>query len=82
MNYTELAGWNVHVEKRTIQQQGDNGAPVDVEGWALVFTEMAPPTGNKIQYAFGREVRDFIVRGLTGGIVLHGGELPKLPPSI
>lgn len=78
MKKTELSGWNVSVERRTIQEKGGNGSPVDTEGWALVLTELMPPTHNKIEYAFGREVRDFIVRELTGGIVLHGGDLPRI----
>ena len=75
---TKLTGWNVHVEKETIKETSDNGVPKDAEGWVLVFTEMIPPTHNEIRFDFGRQVRDHIVRELTGGIILHGGELPKL----
>ena len=81
MKHTNLQGWNIQVQRQQIMAPNPDGAPTDLvptEGWALVFTEMIPQTGDTIQFVFGREVRDAIVRELTGGIVLHGGELPKL----
>jgi hypothetical protein len=74
-----LNGWDVHVEKTKILERGENGSQTRVDGWALVLTEKIPPTGNVIRYEFGRNVRDFIVRELTGGVVLAGGDLPSIP---
>lgn len=76
-----MNGWNVSVEKQVIHQQNPDGPPGQVEpvdGWVLVFDEVIPRTGNTLRFPFGKDVRDMIVRELTGGIVLHGGELPKI----
>lgn len=79
MKHQTLQGWNITVTKTQIAvQDPDSNGFVPGDGWELVFTEMFPQTGNTIRFAFGRDVRDTIVRELTGGIVLHGGELPKL----
>lgn len=81
MKHQVLQGWNITVEKKQIMVPNPDGAPGDMvpgEGWELKFTEMMPQTGDTIRFAFGRDVRDHIVRELTGGIVLHGGELPKI----
>lgn len=71
MKHTNLQGWNIGVHK----QPGPAGQD-DI--WTLIFTETKPPTGDQIIFSMNREVRDHIVRELTGGIVLAGGELPKL----
>ena len=78
MIHQELQGWNVAVERIKIQEHADNGQPQDAEGWVLVFTEAIPPTKGTVRFAFGKDVRDYMVRELTGGVVLHGGELPRL----
>lgn len=81
MKHLALVGWNIAVQKKQIAVADPDGPPgsvVPAEGWELVFTEVMPQTGNAITFAFGKDVRDVIVRELTGGIVLHGGELPKL----
>ena len=78
MRHEKLRGWNVGVMKTQITVQGENGLPIPAEGWLLQLTEMAPPTGNTIEFEFGKDVRDYVVRELTGGIVLHGGDLPQL----
>lgn len=57
---------------------GENGQPVPADGWRMTLEEVIPPSGNKIIFDFGKGVRDYIVRELTGGIVLHGGDLPRL----
>ena len=77
MRHEDLQGWNVSVEKTTIQAAPASGGG-DAPGWVVVFTEVVPPTGNTIRFAMGREARDYVVRELTGGIVLHGGELPSI----
>lgn len=79
MKHLGLQGWNISVEKTTIQEpKGGNGQMADAPGWILVFTEVMPPSGDTIRFAMGREARDFVVREMTGGIVLHGGELPSI----
>jgi hypothetical protein len=62
----------------TIQapSQSGNGGMVDVEGWVFKFTEVVPPTGDTVSFAFGKDVRDMVVRELTGGIVLPDGSRP------
>lgn len=65
-----LRGWGVSIEK--LQESGEDDL------WVLVFTERHPPTGNEIRYEMNRETRDGVVRGLTDGIVLAGGALPKI----
>ena len=79
MKFTTLAGWNVEVERTKIKEQkGGNGEMTDAPGWTLTFIEAIPGTGDRIVFTFGKDVRDFIVRELTGGVVLHGGELPRI----
>lgn len=70
MKVETLQGWQVGVQKQHGVGQDDT--------WLLIFTETKPPTGNQIIFPMNRELRDSIVRGLTDGIVLAGGELPKL----
>lgn len=77
-----LRGFHIGVEHKkepVIPEGEDNGAPDVVDVWTLVFTEVQPPTGNQYQISFERESRDEIVRKLTGGVVLAGGQFPKLP---
>lgn len=74
MKHLRLNGWNADVAK--IQVPDGKGGTQD--GWRLRFTEVMPPTGDTVDFDMDRALRDHIVRGLTGGIVLHGGELPKL----
>lgn len=79
MKLTKLQGWSIAVERARISERAEsNGEPREVEGWALVFTEIAPATNDRIVFEFGRDVRDYIVRELTGGVVLAGGDLPRL----
>lgn len=78
MKTVALNGWNVGVEKTKIKTAPIGSVSEEAEGWTLRFVEVMPPTGDQITFTFGRDVRDTIVRELTGGIVLHGGELPRL----
>jgi hypothetical protein len=81
MRTVHLNGWNVDVQKQQIMVQNPDGVPGDMipgEGWVLIFQEQVPQSGDSIVFAFGREVRDEVVRKLTGGLVLAGGEFPKL----
>ena len=50
--------------------------PVVRDIWTLVFTDKT--YGDRILISFPRETRDELVNQLTSGIVLAGGELPKL----
>lgn len=57
---------------------GDNGQEetMVVETWTLIFTDVQ--TQDQIRIGFRREARDELVRQLTGGVVLAGGELPRI----
>jgi hypothetical protein len=70
MKITRLRGWQVAVQKQLHAGNDDE--------WVLVFTETFPPTGDELRYEMNRETRDAVVRGLTDGIVLAGGDLPKV----
>lgn len=65
----------VHHEK-VKQQSPTNGGSVEVDQWTFVFLDK--DTGDTIAWSCGKDVRDAIVRQLTGGIVLAGGELPRV----
>lgn len=67
MKVTILAGWDHHVKKGAEPQDGGM-----VETWTLMLREQG--TGNQIHYGIQREARDDLVKQLTGGIVLSGGE--------
>lgn len=69
--YTHLAGWQVKAFKGA-EPDGDGMAEV----WTIAFQEQG--SGNQIVFAMRREARDELVRQLTGGLVLAGGEFPKL----
>ena len=69
-------------EKQPVTSSSDGGDTVEVEMqdlWTILLTEQSPPTGNQYVISFGRETRDEMVRVLTGGIVLAGGDLPRIP---
>ena len=71
MRVERLRGWNVSVDKQYTPDEDDYL-------WVLSFTEMQPPTGHQIMFEMNRDTRDGLVRALTDGIVLAGGELPRL----
>ena len=70
MRITRLRGWGIHVEK--IQVPGEE------DEWRLIFEEKIPSTGDQVVFEMNRQTRDGVVRALTDGIVLAGGDLPKL----
>jgi hypothetical protein len=74
----QLVGYHIGVTegKELDSEEQGNGGPVVVKVWSLVFTDRQ--SGDQIRIAFRQDTRDEIVRQLTGGIVLAGGELPKL----
>lgn len=54
----------------------ENGSPVSVDTWTVVFTDRT--YGDQIRITFRREARDDVVRQLTGGVILAGGDLPSV----
>jgi hypothetical protein len=76
-----LRGFHIGVEheKQPEAPAGEeNGGVEMVDIWTLVLTEVSPPTNNQYRIGFRRDARDEIVRALTGGVVLAGGDLPNL----
>ena len=71
---SNLVGWQIQAVKGSEPDNQNGGAPVDV--WTLMFQDVQ--TGDQIRIGFRRDVRDEIVRQLTGGVVLAGGDFPKL----
>lgn len=69
-----LSGYHIQAVKGAEPDSQNGGAPVDV--WMLALTDSV--TGDQIRISFRRDTRDELVRQLTGGIVLAGGEMPKL----
>lgn len=57
-----------------VEENGDEATLVDV--WELIFTDRA--SRDQIRIRFRREARDELVRQMTGGVVLAGGEFPKI----
>lgn len=77
MEQRVLLNQHIAVETGSAEEQGEgNGQPKIVPRWALVFTDRA--SGDQTRISFGQQARDEIVRQLTGGVVLAGGDLPKL----
>jgi hypothetical protein len=70
-----LVGWQLAVAKSRELDESSEGAEV-VDVWTLVLTDYQ--TRDQICIAFRRDTRDELVRQLTDGIVLSGGQLPKL----
>jgi hypothetical protein len=72
---TILNGFHLAVEKGTEDEISEEGvATHDV--WTIVLTDRL--VHDQFRISFRRETRDEVVRQLTGGIVLAGGELPRL----
>lgn len=70
-----LNGFHMQAIKTTEpESDGDGLESVDV--WTLVLSDRQ--TGDQIRLSFRRDARDELVRQLTGGVVLAGGDLPRL----
>lgn len=54
--------------------------PMIEEVWTMAYVDRV--TGDSIQISFDRATRDELVRQLTGGIVIAGGELPRGGPHL
>ena len=80
MKIWQLANQSIGVVKGTRlasqEEMASDPQTEQIDTWELVFLDR--DSGDRIQIAFEREVRDDIVRQLTGGIVLAGGEFPRL----
>ena len=62
-------------ETEITDENGSEGLQM-VDVWTLILTDRQSP--HRIQIAFRREARDELVRQLTGGVLLAGGEFPKV----
>lgn len=72
----QLVGFHMQAVKGTEMEEQDGQAQGVVDVWMLMFTDRQ--TGEQIRISFRKEARDELVRQLTGGIVLAGGDLPKV----
>ena len=73
---------NFHIQAVKSQEtditRGEDGSEqLEVaDTWTLILIDRE--SKDQIQIAFRREARDELVRQLTGGVVLAGGEFPKI----
>jgi hypothetical protein len=77
---TELQNQVIRAEKGQVvgPPSGDNGnEPTFTDVWKIECTDRV--TGDVVWFVMNEDLRDEIVRQLTGGIVLAGGKLPKIP---
>ena len=58
------------------EESEKNGAPVMVDVWTIVLTDRT--YGDQIRMSFRKDTRDAVVRDLTGGVILAGGDLPSV----
>jgi hypothetical protein len=76
--YVTLINQHIGVERGSElddEESKKNGAPVSVDTWTIVYTDRT--YGDQIRVTFRKEARDQIVRQLTGGVILAGGDLPS-----
>lgn len=73
---TMLVGYHIQAVKGQ-EPDTQDGEPTVVDTWTLILTDTQ--SRDQIRIAFRRDARDELVRQLTGGIVLAGGELPRIP---
>jgi hypothetical protein len=62
------------VKGQEIEEHGDEASAVEI--WTLIFTDRV--NQDQVRISFRRDARDELVRQLTGGIVLAGGEFPRV----
>jgi hypothetical protein len=81
MPRTEILS-NFHIQATKSQEtdivRGEDGEETleMVDVWTITLTDRQTP--HRILISFRKDARDELVRQLTGGVVLAGGELPKL----
>lgn len=69
-----LSNFHIHAAKGTeIDESGDEPTMNDI--WTVILTDRN--TQDQIRISFRREARDELVRQLTGGVVLAGGQFPR-----
>ena len=73
-----LEGWNISVEKITLKEAGANGDAAPKEGFAFIFTEAKPPTGNRIVFRIPKEVAELVAGEIRGVQIFGPGEMPSL----
>lgn len=72
-----LRGFDVQVARGDVPvAPGENGEPQSESRWMLILLDRQ--SQDTIRFTFDDRVRDYLVRELTGGVVLAGGNLPKL----
>ncbi|GIV03708.1 MAG: hypothetical protein KatS3mg015_2538 [Fimbriimonadales bacterium] len=71
-----LFGYQIMAVKGSEVDQEENGEPSVVDIWTIVLTDRM--SQDQIRISFRRDVRDELVRQLTGGLVLAGGDFPTL----
>ena len=79
MRVTELRNQMIQAEKGQVvgpPSPENGGKPQTVDVWKITCTDRA--IGDQVWVIMDEALKDEIVRQLTGGIVLAGGELPKL----
>jgi len=79
MRNTELQNQAIRAEKGQVvgPPSRDNGdEPTFQDVWKIELTDRN--TGDVTWFVMNEELKDEIVRQLTGGIVLAGGKLPKI----
>jgi hypothetical protein len=73
---SQLVNYHMQAVKGSELDEGDNGSPGMVDVWMLVFTDRG--SQDQIRISFRKDARDEIVRQLTGGVILAGGDLPQM----
>jgi hypothetical protein len=80
---TELRNQAISAEKGQVvgPPTGENGAePSVVDVYRISRISCVDrATGDEVWFVMTEELKDELVRQLTGGIVLAGGKLPKVP---
>lgn len=75
----ELSNQHIGVERGSeldSEESEKNGSPVSVDTWTIVLTDKT--YGDQIRMTFRKDTRDALVRHLTGGVILAGGDLPSV----
>lgn len=69
MKHLSLVGWDVGAkQKRKLVEDPQTRTINSEDIWMIRFVERVPPTGDTITFEISEEVKDELVRQLTGGI--------------
>lgn len=67
MKHLRMRGWNVGVRKSARLTEPDGQGVMSSEPvWIITFVEAIPPTGDTIQFEVEEEVKNELVKALTG----------------